>query len=161
MEHKKVTIVVEEGKEFKRLSDDLAGFTEVRIVNAADVKQSLSKLLVQDNYRLAILTITGLILVKPDEILLFEYDERYWHVLLTDRVRYKLKINTTAKDILNFHYSLAQINQNCVVNLNYLQFIENTTNKCVFRSAFSDITQSVSQRYYKKLKDQPTLEWKL
>lgn len=158
MNQRKLMIVVEDGNSFERLSNDLADFKEVKIVDAMSIEQTLNKLLFHDN-KLAIQTITGLMLVKSEEIILFQYlnESRCWQVLLTDRKTYKLRVNTTAKNILDIHTSLAQINQDHVVNLNYLQFIENTTNICVFRTPYSDITQIVSQRYLRKLKDKLSL----
>lgn len=151
-QERKIAIVVEEGLMLRKLSEDLSGFSEVKIMDAASVEQSLREKFVP-GIPLAIHALTGLMLVKPEEIVLFEYLKRCWSVLLTDGNTYKFSINTTASNILDIHPSFSQINQNCVVNLNYLQFIENTTYTCVFRSPFSDITQTVSQRYYKKLRN--------
>lgn len=120
-----------------------------------NIEQSLRKLLIRDN-KFAIQTITGLVLVKCEEILLFQYlkEQRCWQMMLAvDRKLYKLRMSTTAKDLLGIHMSFVQINQDCIVNLNYLCSIENVTFKCELNPPFSDIELVVSQRYYRRLRE--------
>lgn len=119
-----------------------------------NLEQSLRKLLAQDN-KFAIQTISGLMLVKWDDILLFKFlgEQRCWQMELTDRHKYKLRMSTTAKSLLTITPSFIQISQDCIVNLNYLASIENQTLKCDFYPPFSDVEEVVSHRYYRKLKD--------
>ena len=120
----------------------------------ASLEQSLRKLLIH-NDKFAIQTISGLMLVKYEEILLFQYlrEQRCWQMMQTDRKQYKLRMSTTAKDLLGINPSFVQISQDCIINMNYLCSIENVTLKCGLTSSFADIELTVSQRYYKRLKD--------
>lgn len=119
-----------------------------------NIEQALRKLLVLHN-KFAVQTISGLVLVKCEEILLFQYlkEQRCWQMMLTDCKLYKLRMSTNAKDLLGINFSLIQINQDCIVNLNYLCSIENVTLKCKLYPPFTDIELNVSQRYYRRLKE--------
>lgn len=119
-----------------------------------NLEQSLRKLLIH-NAKFAVQTISGLVLVKYEEILLFQYlkDQRCWQMMQTDRKLHKLRMSTTAKDLLGITSSFVQISQDCIVNLNYLYSIENVTLKCGLAPSFADIELTVSQRYYRRLKD--------
>lgn len=119
-----------------------------------NVEQALRKLLAQSN-KFAIQTISGLVLIKCDEILLFQYltDSRYWQMMLTDRKLHKLRMNTTAKDLLCINTSFVQINQDCIINLNYLASVENMSLKCNLYPPFTDLELAVSQRYYRRLRE--------
>ena len=105
-----------------------------------NIEQSLRKLLIRSKF--AVQTISGLVFVKCEEILLFQYlkELRCWQMMLaTDRKLYKLRMSTTAKDLLGIYSSFVQINQDCIVNLDYLCSIENVTLKCELYSPFTDI----------------------
>lgn len=123
--------------------------------NAVNVEQSLRKLLAHDS-KLAIQTVSGLLFIKQEEVLLFQFnrEQRSWQLELTSRHRHKLRTNTTAKDLLAINTAFAQISQDCIVNLNHLASIENKTLECNFYPPFTDVEEVVSHRYYKKLKDQ-------
>lgn len=105
--------------------------------------------------KFAIQTISNLMLLRYEDILLFRYEAtpRYWHMLLTNRKYCKLRMSTTARDLLGIHPSFVQIGQDCIVNLNYVQSIENQSLKCCFHEPFADIEEMVSQRYYRRLKE--------
>lgn len=120
-----------------------------------NIEQSLRKLLIRNN-KFAVQTISGLVLVKCEEILLFQYlkELRCWQMMLaTDRKLHKLRMSTTAKDLLGIDPSFVQINQDCIINLNYFCSIENVTLKCELYPPFTDIELAVSQRYYRRLKE--------
>lgn len=120
-----------------------------------NIEQSLRKLLIRNN-KFAVQTISGLVLVKCEEILLFQYlkDQRCWQMMLDpDRKLHKLRMSTTAKDLLGINPSFVQINQDCIVNLDYLCSIENMTLRCELYPPFRDIELVVSQRYYRRLKE--------
>lgn len=119
-----------------------------------NMEQVLRKLLAHDN-KFAVQTISGLLLVRYEEILLFRYmkDQRCWQLMQTDRKLHKLRMSTTAKDLLSINPTFVQINQDCIVNLNYLCSIENVTLKCMLYPPFTDIELNVSQRYYRKLRE--------
>lgn len=117
------------------------------------IEESLEKLLALDN-KIAIRALTGVMLVKVEEIVLFEYlsERSCWQMLLTDRKTYLLRLNTNSNILLEIHPTFVQINQYCIVNLNYLLFVESMTLRCDFHPPFSDITQNVSRHFYKQLK---------
>lgn len=122
--------------------------------NKSHIDQSIRTLLQQEN-KFAIQTITGLMLVKCHEVLLFQYlkDQRCWQMRFSDNSLYKLRTNITAKDLIALSTSFIQINQNCIINLSYLMSIENKTLKCIFYPPFDEIELEVSSRYFKKIKD--------
>lgn len=136
---------------------DLIDRLRIHICRAekVNIEQALRKLLVR-NTQFAIQTISGLVFVKSEEILLFQYikELRCWQMMLTsDRKLYKLRMSTTAKDLLGINTVFVQINQDCIVNLDYLCSIENVTLKCELYPPFEDIELVVSQRYYRRLRE--------
>lgn len=136
--------------------DDLMSRLRAHVVKdeKVNIEQSLRKLLIRSKF--AVQTISGLVFVKCEEILLFQYlkDLRCWQMMLAaDRKPYKLRMSTTAKDLLGINPSFVQISQDYIVNLDYLCLIENVTLKCELYSPFTDIELVVSQRYYRRLRE--------
>lgn len=105
--------------------------------------------------RLAIQSISGLLMVKPDEVFCCTFDEdtRLWHLRLANGQVHKLKKQTTAKAILSLSPSLAQVRQDCIINLDYLISIENYTLRCIFSPPFDQENITVSRRCYKAVKE--------
>lgn len=105
--------------------------------------------------RLAIQSISGLLMVKPDEVFCCTFDEdtRLWHLKLANGQIYKLKKQTTAKSVLSLSPSLAQVRQDCIINLDYLISIENYTLRCIFSPPFDQENITVSRRCYKAVKE--------
>ena len=105
--------------------------------------------------RLAIQSISGLLMVKPDEVFCCTFDEdtRLWHLRLANGQIHKLKKQTTAKAILSLSPSLAQVRQDCIINLDYLISIENYTLRCIFSPPFDQENFTVSRRCYKAVKE--------
>ena len=106
--------------------------------------------------RLAIQTISGLLMLKPDDVFccIFDEDTHLWQLKLSNGQIYKLKKQTTAKTILSMSPSLAQVRQDCIINLVYLLCIENYTLRCIFSPPFDQEEITVSRRCYKAVKDQ-------
>ena len=106
--------------------------------------------------RLAIQTISGLLMLKPDDVFCCTFDEdtHLWQLKLSNGQIYKLKKQTTAKIILSMSPSLAQVRQDCIINLDYLLCIENYTLRCIFSPPFDHEEITVSRRCYKAVKDQ-------
>ena len=106
--------------------------------------------------RLAIQTISGLLMLKPDDVFSCTFDEatHLWQLKLSNGQIYKLKKQTTAKPILSMSPSLAQVRQDCIINLDYLLCIENYTLRCIFSPPFDQEEITVSRRCYKAVKDQ-------
>jgi two-component system, LytTR family, response regulator len=88
--------------------------------------------------RLAIQTISGLLMLKPDDVFSCTFDEvtHLWQLKLSNGQVYKLKRQVTAKTILSMSPSLAQVRQDCIINLDYLLCIENYTLRCIFSPPF-------------------------
>lgn len=105
--------------------------------------------------RLAIQTISGLLMVKPDEVFCCTFDEdtRLWHLRLANGQIHKLKKQTTAKSVFSLSPSLAQVRQDCIINLDYLISIENYTLRCIFSPPFDQENITVSRRCYKAVKE--------
>lgn len=105
--------------------------------------------------RLAIQFISGLLMVKPDEVFCCTFDEdtRLWHLRLANGQIHKLKKQTTAKAVLSLSPSLAQVRQDCIINLDYLISIENYTLRCIFSPPFDQENITVSRRCYKAVKE--------
>ena len=118
------------------------------------MERSLRKILNRDN-RFAIQTVSGLLIVRCEEIFLFQFlkDQRCWQILLTSRSSHKLKMSTTAKELLSINNMFVQISQDCIVNLSYLMFIENKTLRCEFYPPFQDEERIASHRYFKLLRE--------
>ena len=106
--------------------------------------------------RLAIQTISGLLMLKPDDVFSCTIDEatHLWQLKLSNGQIYKLKKQATAKTILSMSPSLAQVRQDCIINLDYLLCIENYTLRCIFSPPFDQEEITVSRRCYKAVKDQ-------
>ena len=140
------------------LIDELAALIErFHTTEPADVacmERSLRKILNRDS-RFAIQTVSGLLLVRCEEIFLFQFlgDQRCWQIVLTSRTTHKLKMSTTAKDLLSINNTFVQISQDCIVNLTYLMFIENKTLRCEFYPPFQEEERIASHRYFKQLRE--------
>ena len=115
----------------------------------------LNGLLGTSGKRLAIQSISGLLMVKPDEVFCCTFDEdtRLWHLRLANGQIHKLKKQTTAKSVLSLSPSLAQVRQDCIINLDYLISIENYTLRCIFSPPFDQEDITVSRRCYKAVKE--------
>lgn len=115
----------------------------------------LNGLLGTSGKRLAVQTISGLLMVKPDEVFCCTFDEdtHLWHLRLVNGQIHKLKKQTTAKSVLSLSSSLVQVRQDCIINLDYLISIENYTLRCIFSPPFDQENITVSRRCYKAVKE--------
>ena len=111
--------------------------------------------LLDDDRKFALQTITGLVLLRRSDILYFQYfnEGRYWLLTQTNMTTYKLRLNTTAKEILSIGPSCIQISQDRILNIDYLSSIENKTYRCTLYPPFNNIELYASRRYYSKIKD--------
>lgn len=110
---------------------------------------------------IALPTILGLKFVDTNRILLFRSNrgsllsKAVWEVLLSDSSEIKLGTNTTAEKILQLlskeHF--IQINQSCIINLNYLSTVEFKTHQCQLLPPFDKLELTVSRAYLLKLKE--------
>jgi len=71
-------------------------------------------------------TATGFQLLRLNQIVYFEYltDKKLWTVLLSDQTQLSLKRNTVAETILGYSPNFVRINQQQIINLDYLVRIE-------------------------------------
>lgn len=115
----------------------------------------LNGLLGTSGKRLAVQTISGLLMVKPDDVFccVFDEDTHLWHLRLANGQIHKLKKQTTAKSVLSLSPSLVQVRQDCIINLDYLISIENYTLRCIFSPPFDQEDITVSRRCYKAVKE--------
>ena len=115
----------------------------------------LNGLLGTSGKRLAVQTISGLLMVKPDEVFccVFDEDTHLWHLRLANGQIHKLKKQTTAKSVLSLSPSLVQVRQDCIINLDYLISIENYSLRCIFSPPFDQENITVSRRCYKAVKE--------
>lgn len=115
----------------------------------------LNGLLGTSGKRLAVQTISGLLMVKPDDVFccVFDADTHLWHLRLANGQIHKLKKQTTAKSVLSLSSSLVQVRQDCIINLDYLISIENYTLRCIFSPPFDQENITVSRRCYKAVKE--------
>jgi len=99
-------------------------------------------------------TATGYQLLRLNQIVYFEYltDKKTWIVLLTDQTQLSLKRNTVAETILSYSPDFIRINQQHIINLNYLVRIED---KSCQLSAHIDTKNrlTISRSYLKGLQE--------
>jgi two-component system, LytTR family, response regulator len=83
-------------------------------------------------------TPTGLQIVTLSQIGYFEYlsERKQWNAILPNKKRLTLKSNTNAQTILAYSSSLVKINQNQIININYLSEIQE--NKCTLSHPFDN-----------------------
>lgn len=129
-----------------------------RLIASDGFKDSFShsfQQFVKKDNKFAIQSITGLMFVRCEEVVLFQYlkDQRCWSMRQIHNQTHKLRTSIGAKELLSLSDSFVQINQQCIINSNYLFSIENKTLRCILCPPFSDIGEVVSSRYYKKIKD--------
>ncbi len=108
-----------------------------------------------DLHKLAIQTVSELLLVKPEQMLMFNYAsaQRSWVLTLTDRTTHVLRKSVAADDILAMDSSLTRVSNTGIININYLAAIENSTQRCRFCPPFDDLQMTASRRYFSKLKE--------
>ncbi|MDR1646003.1 MAG: LytTR family transcriptional regulator DNA-binding domain-containing protein [Tannerellaceae bacterium] len=110
----------------------------------------------KDNSRFAIQTITGITLLRYDDVILFEYHKnvRKWQIRLTDDKVYSLRSTVTSAGITALSPLFVQINQYCIINLAHLQGIENKTLHCLFDVHIAtEADCRVSSLYYRRIRE--------
>jgi len=103
----------------------------------------------------------GLRFVDKNRILLFRcvngsfLEKSSWEVLLTDYTTIKLGANTTADRIIHLMNKdrFLQINQSCIINLNYLSMVEFKTRNCLLIPPFDTLELTVSRTHLSKLRE--------
>ena len=105
--------------------------------------------------KIAVQAISELLLLTVDEILYTEYHKtaRNWRLILTNGTEHQLRKGTSAEDILKLHPALVRVSSSCIVNLNYLSAVENSTQRCRLCAPFDNQEIIASRRYFSKLKE--------
>ena len=117
-------------------------------------EQAMHHLLSKD-CKFAVQTVNNLLLLRDSEILYFQYsnENRCWNMTLTNMKQHRLRLSTKARDILNLHSSFIRINTDCILNIDYLSSIENSTLRCSLYAPFNDLELTASRRHYSKIKE--------
>jgi two-component system LytT family response regulator len=103
----------------------------------------------------------GLRFVDKNRILLFRcmgggiLEKPWWELLLNDGSTIKLGANSTADRIIKLINTdrFIQINQSCIINLNYLNMVEFKTRKCLLMPPFDNLELTVSRTQLSKLRE--------
>lgn len=122
--------------------------------NPINFEQAMHQLLNKD-CKFAVQTVNNLLLLRDSEILYFQYsnENRCWNMTLTNMKQHRLRLSTKARDILNLHSSFIRINTDCILNIDYLSSIENSTLRCILYAPFNDLELIASRRHYSKIKE--------
>ena len=104
----------------------------------------------------------GLKFIDKNRILLFRcisgglLEKSLWEVLLTDYTTLKLGATTTADRIVQLMNKdrFLQINQSCIINLNYLNMVEFKTRNCLLIPPFDNLELTVSRTHLSKLREE-------
>lgn len=112
--------------------------------------------------KVALQTVIGLKFVNKSDVVLIQYltntsdSKLNWTVLLNTGETIRLKMNITAKDILDnmktSHY--IQISQTMILNIDYLSTIELKTRKCLLVAPFDKTECYISRLYLKNVRQQ-------
>lgn len=118
----------------------------------SDRMQALDNLI---SHRVAIQTVSGLLMVNPSDVFSFTFinDSRVWLLKLSDGSEYPLKKHINAKQLLAISESFVQVRQDVIINLDFLMSIENYTLRCIFVPPFDKENIQVSRRCFKGVKD--------
>ncbi|MBB3187845.1 LytR/AlgR family response regulator transcription factor [Microbacter margulisiae] len=107
-----------------------------------------------ENKVLMIATVTGFQLLQKEKIGYFEYskEQKQWQAVVIDGQRLPLKRSTTAEDILHYATSFVRINQQQIVNIDYLCMIK--AKECVLQPPFQNETPFlISRTCFKALQE--------
>ena len=106
----------------------------------------------QNQRKFMVATATGYQILHLDQIVCFEYikERKLWEVTLLDESTHQLKRNTNADDILQYSLRFIRINQQIVINVDYLRKIEDNLCRISVSVAISD-KLTISRNYMKSL----------
>ncbi len=106
---------------------------------------------INNNHTLLASTSKGYQVLKVEKVVCFQYDKsaRRWKAFLNDTTHLTLKNGTTADDIEKYSPSFVRINQNCMINFEYLSYIE--FDKCIMIEPYDKIELKISRTYISSL----------
>ncbi len=118
------------------------------------LEQSLRRLLAEGE-KFAVQTITGLLLLKEEEVLCFRFssDTHCWQLMQTDGKEHRLRTSTTARELLALNPNFMQISQECILNTRYLLHVENRTLHCILCPPHQGMELYASRRYFARMKE--------
>lgn len=113
------------------------------------IEEAISKLL-PENKSFLLPTLTGYHLLRINQVGFFLYDKNLkgWTVFLSDGKSFPLKRSRNSESLLAFSSSFIQINQNCIINIDYLWNIKDK--KCVLLPPFDQYSNLIISRNYHK-----------
>lgn len=117
------------------------------------LQDSLSKICAKDNSHFLITTIKGYRSLRIDDVGYFEYNKerKHWFTIIQNQ-RIALKRNTTADDILKLATQFTQINQQQIININYLGAIEGK--RCIMLPPFEKADElNISRNYFNSVQE--------
>jgi len=140
--------------ELKDIARRLVSESEQVAVRKPHYEESLIRLLASEQ-RFTLQSITGLLILHHSQVVCFRYIDhlRCWQVTLTDRQNHRLRTTTKAQDITGVNSNFIQVNNSCIINVEYLASIENKTLRCCLYPPFSDLDIYVSRHYFTELKN--------
>lgn len=111
--------------------------------------ESFSRL-IPENRSFMIATITGFQTLRPDDIGYFEYNKikKHWYVYLQNNNSFQLRRKTSAETILCHSSSFAQINQQQIINIKFLSFIDGK--QCLLFPPFDGENELIISRNFLK-----------
>ena len=120
----------------ERTPDDLEGLSKFKLPDLDKIYEKIIQIIKksraantlltnrQQSYMVA--TSTGFQLLCLNRIVCFDYqpEKKQWIIWLTNQTQLPLKRNTTAGNILNYSPAYVRINQRQIINLDYLERID-------------------------------------
>lgn len=105
--------------------------------------------------KIAIQTISELLLITMDQILMLNYlsEQRSWQLTLTDLSTHQMKKGMTAQELLTLAPTLVRVSNTNIINLTYLVAVENATQRCRLCPPYNQTEIIASRRYFSKLKE--------
>lgn len=92
--------------------------------------------------------------VMADELVLFTYlpDNRRWQVLLKDESTCLMKRDFRAEKILEISPNFTKLNQQTIVNVDYIKSIGTKDQSCILKEPFDNIELFFSRRIFRQVK---------
>ncbi|MDP4240441.1 MAG: LytTR family DNA-binding domain-containing protein [Bacteroidota bacterium] len=135
---------------------ELSGLNElpeniIQAINSARLELT-NRAFLQQSFMVA--TATGFQLLRLNQLIYFEYltDKKQWTVFLTDQTQLALKRTTIAEDILRYSQNFIRINQQHIINLEYLVGIKGRSCQLSLLSGHED-KLTISRSYLKALQE--------
>lgn len=121
-------------------------------------QNNLSRLLDQIaslNNKIAVQTVSELLLITKEDVLYFERTNNAWQVVLTNRKKYFLRSDSTHQDITKMNDMFVLASPCYIINIMYIISIENKSLQCKFYPPNDDLNDviTISRRNYVKIKN--------